>query len=203
MKLLLFIVTILFLNSCGTVKPIDLIRLMNLGEENNETIEEANKYLDKKNIKHDESILLNDEMFGKNTPNKCKIDTALKGSSYIQVRIFDSTGNLYTAYTQCMGSFMENNFLNGFPPNKNNYPFFNKSLNFITNLDLMAISNKKKEEFILNNKSHSYTLVVYWNIWTKSFSKKVLKKVSKYKKKYGDKVYVILCNSAKDVKPSN
>ena len=82
------------------------------------------------------------------------------------------------------------------PISKNKYPFFNQSLSFENELLILELSANERQRISQESKKFKYSIVVYWNIWTNHFSKKVLKELSDFKDKHKDEVYLLFCNSA-------
>lgn len=199
MKKLIYILLVLVFVSCN------LIRMVQVGtqEQDDEGFEEVKSFLNKKNYLYDKSFMLTDVDINKKMKSKKHtLGNPKKGYSYIQVRVYDSIGNYYSAYSQCLGSFNEKHFLTSYPaPLNDKFNFLNTSLKFSSELELISTTKEEKENVLNISRKHPYTIVVYWNIRTKYYSKKVLKEVSNYKKKYKDKIYVILCNSAKSKSP--
>jgi hypothetical protein len=70
-------------------------------------------------------------------------------------------------------------------------------------LVLFDFNFAQKQSLATIAKNYKYTIVVYYTIWTNYFSEKVLKELSKFKKKHPDEVYLILANSAKDMADKN
>lgn len=88
--------------------------------------------------------------------------------------------------------------MNGFPPAISSYPFVNTNLKFKNEFDLIALSAEEKASIIKKAENSNYVFVVYWNIWTRYFSRNVLREVSHLKKKYKEDLVVVLVNVAKD-----
>lgn len=191
MRYCLILALSIVLSSCN------LVRLINTTEENNETVEEIEEYLSKHKILYDYSLQNIDSTSHLLRQQKYRINDSSSVYSYIQLRIFDSEGNLYSGYSQCMGSFNEKHFIKELPPDRNEYPFINNDLIFENELDLVKINPESEGAILKEYKNYDYIFLVYWNIWTNYFSKHVLKEVSKIKEEYSDNVLVILVNTAK------
>jgi hypothetical protein len=192
MKFVMLLFILFPLNSCN------LIRLLNTSKEENEDIEKIQKFLSKHNFTYDFIFENTDSTAYLLKDPKYRINNDSIKYSYIQLRIYDSKGDLYTGLSQCMGNFNKKFFLDSFPPSKNLYPFLNNNLKFINELDLINISEQTKKQVIEFSNSYDYTFVVYWTIWTNYFSKHVLREVSKIKRSYPSKVCIIFINTAKE-----
>ncbi len=180
------------MNSCN------LVRLLNTSEQRDESTVEINSFLSKKNYHYDFSFENVDSTSNSLTDDHYRLNDSATNYSFIQLRIFDPVGNLYSGYSQCMGSFNNRKFIDSLPPTKNAYPFLNTELKFQDELDLIDIDPNTKLKVIEAAKKYEYTFVVYWTIWTNYFSKHVLQQVSRIKAKEPDKVLVILVNVAKE-----
>lgn len=184
----------LFISSC------DLIRLINTTEEKNESDTQIEKYLSKHKIHYDYCLKNIDSTSHLLKHEKYRINDSSSTYSYIQLRIFDSLGELYSGYSQCMGNFNKRHFISELPPKKNNYPFINKDLLFENELDLVEINSDLRNKILKEYRNYNYIFVVYWNIWTNYFSRHVLKEVSRIKEIHTGEVLVLLINTAKDKK---
>jgi hypothetical protein len=120
-----------------------------------------------------------------------------KKQSSIQIRIYNSSNHLINGYLQCYGNMNYLNILSEkntkhFEQLPNNY-----SLLFENELSLLNISEKIKNEIKLKSFQKTYTIVVYWNIWSNHFSKIIFKKLRRYLKKFEmqNNVLIILINT--------
>ena len=188
--------TIFLLFLTLTFSSCNLIHILHMSERNDESKEEVDRFLKKYN--YDFSLFADDS---KSYLHKTKIhginDDTTK-YSYIQLRIYNRDGSLYSAYSQCMGDFNSRNFMDSFPLKKNDYPYVNQQLRLKNEMDLVDLSSESKEQILDKSANYNYTYVVYYASWTSYFSKHVLKKVSQIKTKYPDDVCVVLVNLAKD-----
>lgn len=115
----------------------------------------------------------------------------------LEIRIFDSTGAYYTSFSQCHGDFNKKNVVSGMPIEKNDQQdYINNSLSLKKELAIFDITYAEKFLIEALSKNYKYTIVVYYPIWVNHFSEKLLKELSKFKKKYPKEVYLILANSA-------
>lgn len=187
-----FLLLFFILNSCN------LIRLLNVSEETEENNEQIKLFLSKHKYCYDYSFENIDSTSILLKSSKYRINNDSIRYSFIQLRIYDSIGNLYSGYSQCMGNFNNRKFLDSLPPSKNSYPYLNTKLKFKDELDLLNISPSVKLQVIEEIKKNKYIFVVYWTIWTNYFSKHVLREVSKIKSSNPSKVLVIFVNTAKD-----
>lgn len=193
MKLLFALGLSAFLVSCS------ILHLINVKKEKNESIYEVNAFLKKKKYTYDESLFLNDSLhFLRKTSGYIHSDLS-KIVSYIEVRIFDSSGANYTSFSQCHNDFAKKGFVSEIPIRLNSQQLYiNNTLSLKNELVLFDINFAQKQSIETFAKNYKYTIVVYYTIWTNHFSEKVLKELSKFKKKYPNEVYLILANSAMD-----
>ncbi len=195
MRVLIVFFLLLSLSSCTTLQIIHI----GLQKKDDETSKEFNAYLKRHRIKYDYSLELIDSTAYLLKDSLYRLDNAVSTKySLIQLRIYDSKGNLYSGYSQCTGDFNSRKILNGFPPAKSSYPFVNTKLKFKNEFDLIVLSAEQKASIIEKAENSNYVFVVYWNIWTRYLSRNVLREVSYLKKKYKEDVLVILVNVARD-----
>jgi hypothetical protein len=169
---------------------------MNTSEQKDESPEEIDAFLSKRNYNFDYSFRNIDSTALLLADEKYRINDSNVNYSYIQMRVYDSIGEFYSGYSQCMGSFNKRKFIDSFPPAKNTYPFLNTDLNFENELDLIELDASTLDRLLEKSKKYEYTFVVYWTMWTNYFSKHVLREVSKIKEEYPDRVLVVLVNTA-------
>lgn len=181
------------LNSCG------FIRLLNTSEEKDESSSEIDAFFKRRNYLFDFSLQSIDSLNYLKKSENYKINLMNDKVEYIQLRVFDSLGMLYTGFSQCMGDFNRKKIIESFPPQKNTNPYLNVNLKFQNELLLVDASEAVKNKIIERSSNTSFTFVVYYTIWTNYFSKHVLKEVSKVKAKYKDRVLIILVNTAKNL----
>jgi hypothetical protein len=167
-----------------------------MSEPNDESTIEVNRFV--KKYKYDYSLFADDSKLWMQKTKKYGINNDTSKYSLIQVRIFQRDGSLHSAYSQCMGDFNEKNFVDSFPLKKNDYPYINTLLKFKNEMDFLDLSAEKKEQILSKSINYKYTYVVYYVIWTNTFSKHVLSEVSKIKSKYPNEVMVVLVNVARD-----
>ncbi len=166
-------------------------------EPNDESTKEVNRFI--KNYKYDYSLFADDSKSSMQKTKIYGINNDTTKYSYIQLRIYNRDGSLYSAYSQCMGDFNKRNFVDSFPLKKNDYPFINMQLKFKNEMDLLSLSSETKEQILDESQKYKYTYLVYYAIWTNSLSKHVLKEVSKIKSKHPNDALVILVNLARDI----
>lgn len=117
--------------------------------------------------------------------------------STMQIRVYDKKGNFITGYAQCYGNLNFCNILK-----KQNFVHFEKfqnnvNLKFSDELSLFTIPDETKIKIMSESKEKNI-IVVYWNIWSNHFSKIMLKKTSKYIKKFDPDMintFVVLANN--------
>ena len=190
MKFIYFLFLALLCTSCN------MIKLLRMSEPNDESTIEVNRFV--KKYKYDYSLFADDSKLWMQKTKKYGINNDTSKYSLIQVRIFQRDGSLHSAYSQCMGDFNEKNFVDSFPLKKNDYPYINTLLKFKNEMDFLDLSAEKKEQILSKSINYKYTYVVYYVIWTNTFSKHVLSEVSKIKSKYPNEVMVVLVNVARD-----
>lgn len=192
MKVTLFLFLTLLLTSCN------IIRILQLKEPNDESVQEVSKFI--KHYNYDFSVFADDSKYWMQKSKAYGINDDTSKSSQVQVRIYHPNGSLYSAYSQCMGDFNDRNFVDSFPLKKNDYPYVNAQLSFKNELEFLALQTETKEQILLQSMHHKYTYVVYYAIWTSWAAKHVLKQVSKIKKEHPTEVLVLLVNVARDTK---
>ncbi len=193
---LLYCIFIFFFQSCT------FIRYMNTKEIANKNECEIAQYLESNKIDfYDYSFVLSgisiDSLSDENhVLDLWKYERNTEQST-IQIRVYNSSGNLINGYTQCYGNLNSINIL----AEKNTKMFQrlpnNYSLLFENELSLLNIQEKVKDEIKLKSSRKTFTVVIYWNIWSNYFSKIIFQKLKKYLKKYEmqDDVLVILINT--------
>jgi hypothetical protein len=67
----------------------------------------------------------------------------------------------------------------------------------------MHIESNTSSQILNEAKKYKYVLFVYWNIQSNYFSERILRSVSKLKRKHPDEVMVILVNHDSGEKKSN
>ncbi len=195
MRVLIVFFLLFSLTSCTTLQIIHI----GLQKKDDETPKQFNAYLKKHRIKYDYSLELIDSTAYLLKDSLYRLDNAVSTKfSLIQLRIYDSEGNLYSGYSQCTGDFNSRKNLNGFPPAVSSYPFVNTNLKFKNEFDLVALRTEEKASIVKKAENSKYVFVVYWNIWTRYFSRHVLREVSQLKRKYKEDLVVVLVNVAKD-----
>ena len=193
---LLYCIFIFFFQSCT------FIRYMNTKEIANKNECEIAQYLESNKIDfYDYSFVLSgisiDSLSDENhVLDLWKYERNTEQST-IQIRVYNSSGNLINGYTQCYGNLNSINILSEkntkmFQRLPNNY-----SLLFENELSLLNIQEKVKDEIKLKSSRKTFTVVIYWNIWSNYSSKIIFQKLKKYLKKYEmqDDVLVILINT--------
>jgi archaellum biogenesis ATPase FlaH len=205
MKKFFAILLVSLLTSCiSGMNAVEIIQILNLKEPNNETPEEISKFLKTKKYAFDESVLLIDSLNHLQESSEYLFAQNDKGVAAIQLRIFDSTGSYCTSFSTCHGDFHHKKAVSEIPIRKNSQQeYINNSLSLQKELILFDLNFAQKQSFSTIAKNYKYTIVVYYTIWTNHFSEKVLKELSKFKKKHPNEVYLILANSAMDKTSKN
>lgn len=190
MKFYYFLSLAFILTSCN------IIRILQMSEPKDESIGEVTRFLKKQ--RYDYSLFADDSKSWMQKTRTYGINDDTTKYSYVQLRIYNRDGSLYSAYSQCMGDFNRRHFVDSFPLKKNDYPFINTKLKFKNELNLVDLNSETKEQILMKSEKFKYTYVVYYAIWTSYLSKHVLKEVSKVKSNHPEEVLVILVNLARD-----
>ena len=170
--------------------------------------DEVKHFLKRKNYRFDYSLLSIDSLshchaYEKYNIQKVPESIFARSNTYsaLQLRIYKSNGELYSALSQCDGDFNPiPNFINELPPIQGHNPDVNKNLLLKNEFDLVHIDPDKIQEIMLTSSRYEYVFVVYWNIWMDYFTEHLLRNVSRMKRKYPDKIMVVLINNDLDMK---
>jgi hypothetical protein len=193
LRKLILLTSILSFHSCN------IIRLFNIDESNDETKNEIELFLQKHNYCYDYNLCSTDSTYSSFSDEKNNLYvTSSTFISAIQLRIFDKSGVLYSAYSQCGGDFKKNRNIKEVPPPQNQNPNLNTKLRLIDELALLEITEDERKEIINKSESYPYTFILHYTIWSNYFSENVLADISKLKKKYPEKMLVILVNVARN-----
>lgn len=166
------------------------------------SVAEVNGYLQQENMTYyDYSILLPKESVDSlsatnHALNLWKLERNVPQSA-IQLRVYNSSGQLVNGYSQCYGNMNRVNILSEkdskqFDQFPNNY-----SLQFSSEIKLWNIPSEQQKAI---KKAHShmrYTFVIYWNIWSNYYSKVIFKNLEKYLSRFQmrEEVLIILVNT--------
>ena len=187
-----------------------LIKLLNMKDYGDRSEETVNDFLKKRHYHYDYSFLAIDSLYNLHKEPKYNnliitenIPLDSINWSLIQVRIFNPNGSYYNSLAQCSGDFDDDKYTFDFPINKNECSFKNEKLELKNEFDLMHIDSNKSNEILSEAKKFKYVLVVYWNIQTNYFSERILRSVSKLKRKHPNEVMVILVNHDSGERKSN
>lgn len=101
-------------------------------------------------------------------------------ASVIQIRLYNTKGELVNAYEQCFGPLWANSILKSVPDMKVEDNRINFKPTLLTDLNLLNISDSKKLELYNERTNYDRVLLVMYNRWTGWYSKHTLKKVRKY-----------------------
>lgn len=178
-----------------------------MGDPKDETIEEINEYLiENKFQSHQYSFMLVDSLsyllsIERHALNTYKLENGGKPSA-IQLRIYDNNDNFFNGYAQCYGPLKKLNILDSNPPRIIPHLPNNQNLKFEHEFELWEIDETTKQKIIAESKTHTYTFVLYWNIWTNYYSKVVFKEIEKYIEKHQAEdfsILYIIVNNAYDL----
>lgn len=188
-----------------------LVYYIQVGESHDDSLSEINEYLDKNKFStYDYSFKLIDSLgyllhTEKHMVNTWKLERGGRASA-VELKIYNPEGDLANAYSQCFGPFKKLNILDSYPPRIIPHLPINYDLKFEDELDLWDIDNEMKNRIIAESQESTYVFVMYWNIWTKHFSKVVLKELESYMATHDPdrtKFLYILVNNARDPMPED
>ena len=192
------------------MSPHTLMKAANMKAPGDRSEETVNDFLKKRHYHYDYSFLAIDSLYDLHKepkynnliiPENIPLDSI--NWSLIQVRVFNSDGSYYNSLAQCSGDFDDDKYTFDFPIIKNECSFKNEKLELKNEFDLMHIDSNKSNEILTEAKKFKYVLVVYWNIQTNYFSERILRSVSKLKRKHPNAVMVILVNHDSGERKSN
>lgn len=187
-----------------------LIKLLNMKYYGDRSEETVNDFLKKRHYHYDYSFLAIDSLYDLHKepkynniiiPENIPLDSM--NWSLIQVRIFNPDGSFYNSLAQCSGDFGDEKYTFDFPIIKNECSFKNEKLELKNEFDLMHLDSKTSSQILNEAKKYKYILFVYWNIQSNYFSERILRSVSKLKRKHPNEVMVILVNHDSGEKKSN
>jgi len=187
-----------------------LIKLLNMKYYGDRSEETVNDFLKKRHYHYDYSFLAIDSLYDLHKepkynnliiPENVPLDSI--NWSLIQVRVFNSNGSYRNSLAQCSGDFGDDKYTFDFPIKKNECSFKNEKLELKNEFDLMHIDSKTSSQILNGTKKYRHVLVVYWNIQSNYFSERILRSVSKLKRKHPNEVMVILVNHDSGEKKSN
>ena len=198
----LFIFSCIGLLSCnkparflGGISPHDLAKLLNMKDYGDRSEATVNDFLKKRHYRYDYSFLSVDSLYDKRkeakyndliAPNNLSLDS-LK-LSLPQIRIFNADGSHYNSLVQCAGDFLNDGYKLDFPLAKNECSFKNNALELKNEFVFFPIDSNRTSEILTRAQNYKYTVVVYWNIQTNYFSERILRSVSKLKKKHPNEI---------------
>ena len=188
-----------------------LVYYLQVNERHDDNLSEIKEYLDKNQISSfDYSLKLIDSLgylmhTEKHMVNTWKLERGGEASA-VELKIYNSEGTLINAYSQCFGPFKKLNILDYYPPRTIPHLPINYALKFTDELKLWDIDNEMKNQLVAESKESTYIFVMYWNIWTKQFTRVVLKALESYMTTYDPdrtKFLYILVNNARESMPQN
>ncbi len=188
-----------------------LVYYLQVNERHDDNLSEIKEYLDKNQISSfDYSLKLIDSLgylmhTEKHMVNTWKLERGGEASA-VELKIYNSEGTLINAYSQCFGPFKKLNILDSYPPRTIPHLPINYELEFTDELKLWDIDYEMKNQLVAESKESTYIFVMYWNIWTKQFTRVVLKALESYMTTYDPdrtKFLYILVNNARESMPQN
>ena len=200
-KLSITLFILITFTSCKLVKVLSVT----LSEEKRvyENKKEINKKLKKYSINTNQSFYLSktgidslSKMPYVINMYKYEKDSTLDLASPLQIRIYDSLGNIYMNWEQCFGELDEWGILKSYPPKVTEYAVKNKKINIENDINLIEASDFVRKSIIKTSQNKQYTFFVLYVNWLGLYTNEVLKKMSKYEKKYKDKIQVIYINTS-------
>jgi hypothetical protein len=189
------------LHACG------FVRYMGTKEPCEKTEPEIEAYLHEHKISNfDYSLCLNDQLTDSLSAATYALDTwkleRHTPQSKMQIRIYDSVGRFLNGYAQCYGDFKRLNILK-----EKDFVYFrhlpnNTSLSFSNECDLWKVDTGVRSEIARLAAARTYTIIVYWNVWSNYYSTVMLREVQKYRKRFdpaGTKTVIILVNTDREI----
>jgi hypothetical protein len=176
-----------------------------MDEQNDESVDEIVDYFEKNKVEYEFAIQLVDSPYyvldsPRHVLNLYKYNRNISASP-VQIRIYSvNDDSLFIGYSQCYGPLKRFPFFTTYPPLKVNYLPNNYSLKLRDELDLFDVGIDELNLISSRISNFEYVIIVYWNIYTKHYSKDAIKRVTEYVNEFNlkDKVMIILANSAKD-----
>lgn len=193
---MIFLLSMFALQSCGFIHYMGTKDIVQKNEF------EVNKYLEQKNVSfYDYSFVLSKENIALLNSSEHVLDLWKyeKGveQSTIQLRIYDSNGQLVNGYAQCYGDMNRINILSSenfkqFERFPNNY-----NLLFSNELNLFNLTQQQQQTILEQSSLKKYTFVIYWNIWSNHYSTVIFKHLDRYMNNYEMKQnsVIILANT--------
>ncbi len=194
---LLLLILLLGMGSCS------LIHYLYTTDPADETGEQISSYLESLDIPYDYSLLLLDSVWYKLNEerhflNRYKHSTGASASP-IQLRLYNKKGEIINGYSQCYGDYKKFDFLNKDVEKLTNLVPTNYNLRLEDEFEMFDITEATKKEILLKARESDRIILCYWNIWSKYFSKVVLKGIRKYKQNHPDeRTLIILVNTGLD-----
>jgi hypothetical protein len=116
--------------------------------------------------------------------------SAQKGSySLIQTRMYDSTGRIVGGYEICMGNAK---FLGIFEtvPIASKYEkvngYVNPKVSFYNDVHFLVATEQEKQQLLEETQKYDYTLMVIWPSSSRYYTKRHLRQVRQYVKRFGE-----------------
>lgn len=195
-KIIIFLFITLSVSSCGFIHYMGTKERVEKGDD------EIKTYLDKENFRtYNYSLKMKPYFLDKLAEKEHALDLYKlernTEQSTMQIRVFDSNGELITGYTQCYGNLNWINILRKKCFVKRDKFYNNYELKFEDEFDLYEITEEEKNK-ILKESEGKNRIVIYWNIWSNYYSRIMLKKTRKYIKKFDPEMkntFVILVNN--------
>ena len=194
--LLLFLFSVSLFSSC----QILLRTTLGIGLPKEESILSQQKLLSKHHIRTSNLMQLKNNYLDSLRSGYCKLRTDQRdssGFSPIQFLLFDSAGQLVTAWAFCYGKLEEAGWLDSFPPP----PLFR--MNHFVTLEKVAkmLTNEMDEEVSFNGLlgKNKYVLIEYWAGYLGHYSLDMLARLDAYVDRYKEKkIQQILVNIGSD-----
>ena len=194
MKYCYLVLSFVFLQSCNFVHILSISEQRNTTEQEQELFLSNGKYIC--DFSFEVVDTLHKDLYSKR--HMLFLDNE-KLFSAVQLRIYNSNGDLYTGFSQCTGDFVAKKPFATFPPEKKSHPYINTDLKFEHELELLKISEEEKQQVRSQAKNYPKTVVLYWAKYTGYFSKHILKNITKLKRENPNDFCLILINLVRDL----
>lgn len=191
----------LIINSCGFVKVMSVT--ISTDKRKYDTQEDINKKFNKYDISTSNSFYLSktgDDSLSMMpfvvNMYKYRRDSTLDSASPLQVRIYNSFGEIYMNWEQCFGPLNSWEIFDTYPPKATLNVVENKRINILNDIRLIEANNETKKSIINISKKKQYTFFIFYANWMGLYTNQVLKKMNAYQQKYSDDIQVVYINTS-------
>lgn len=197
----LILLVSLIINSCGFVKVMSVT--ISTDKRRYDTQRDINKKFKKYDINTNNSFYLSktgDDSLSMMpfvvNMYKYRRDSTLDSASPLQIRIYNSSGEIYMNWEQCFGSLNSWNIFNTYPPKATLNVVENKKINILNDIRLIEANIETKQSIIETSKNKQYTFFIFYANWLGLYTNQVLKKMNIYQQKYSDDIQVVYINTS-------